>query len=54
LLGGNIDIMVNDYTNQQIRSTTIRHQRVVIDKYIGSYVDRYNRNKMTVRNDKEQ
>jgi hypothetical protein len=25
LLGGNIDIMVNDYTNQQIRSTTAQY-----------------------------
>ena len=43
--------MVNNHTHQQIRSTTVCRQRVVIDKYIGSYVDRYNRNKTTVRND---
>ena len=46
--------MVNDYTHQQIRSTTICRQRVVIDKCIGSYVDRYNQNKTTVWNDKRQ
>ena len=46
--------MVNNYTNQQIRSTTIHLQRVVIDKFIDSYVDRYNRKKTTVQNDKQQ
>ena len=44
--------MVNNYTNQQIRSTTIRRQRVVI--IIGSYEDRYNRNKTTGWNDKQR
>ena len=38
-----------------INNGTIKHlHRVVIDKYIGSYVDRYNRNKTTVRIDKQR
>ena len=38
-----------------INNGTIPHlQRVVIDKYIGSYVDIYNQNKTAVRNDKQQ
>ena len=49
MLGGNIalDIMVNNNTNQQIRSTTIHLQRVGIDTYIGPCVDSYNRIKTT-------
>jgi hypothetical protein len=39
----------------QINNGTIPHlQWVVIDKCIGSYVDIYNRNKTTVRNDKQR
>jgi rRNA processing protein Gar1 len=56
LLGGNIEIMVNAYTNQQISSTTIQRglQRVGIDTYIGPCADSYNRIKMTVRNNKQR
>ena len=54
LLGGNIDIIVNDYTNQQIRSTTIHLQRVGIDTYIGPCADRYNQTKTTERNKNKQ
>ena len=57
LLDIKIDIMVNDYTNQQIRSTTTIHlQRgVVIDTYIWPcVVDSYTRIKTTVRNDNQR
>ena len=46
--------MFNDYTNQQIRSTTIHLQRVVIDTNICPCVESYTRIKPTVRNDKQQ
>ena len=45
--------MTHYTTHQQIQSTTIRRQRVVNNKYIGSYVDRYNQIKTTVRNEKQ-
>ena len=45
LLGGKSAIMVNDHTNQQLISATIYFLRVVVDTYIGSYVNRYNRAK---------
>ena len=53
LMGSNIGIMVNDYTNQQIRSTTIHLQRVVIDTHRCPCVDSYTWIKTTVWNDKE-
>jgi hypothetical protein len=43
LLGGNIDIIVAQQlckSTNKINNGTIHLQRVVIDKYIGSYVDR--------------
>jgi hypothetical protein len=40
LLGGNIAIIVNDSTNQQISSATMYLQRVGTDTYIGPYLNR--------------
>ena len=53
LLGGNIDIMVNNYTDQQIR-ITMHLQRVGIETYIGPCVDRYNRTRTILRNYKQR